>query len=310
MNRIKIVSISLLCAISLFFTGCLNLFTDSDEKRGQENFSSFINCLSENNLENLKSLFAKNKIAELENLDGDINELFVYFKGDVKEYKVSTPSVLNDSENNKIAKWLNISADVETTEEKYRFSICWCDTDTDDSENEGIWSLYVFNYKDNPLKDFSFYGEQSWIDLQWQVGINIVKPYKYAEMTLNIIESGNIDYIKLLFSTDVINSGAFEESVSELKSYYNVKHTESTETASKKEEERGENGQVKTIYEMRSYEVKTESGNYYVAVKYCDKSENIEDTGIRSFYIKQTKPLADPYWGDGLWTKGINIDVN
>ena len=84
MNRIKIVAISLLCAISLFFTGCLNLFTDSDEKRGQENFSSFINCLSENNFETFKSLFAKNKIAQLENFDDDINELFVYFKGDIK----------------------------------------------------------------------------------------------------------------------------------------------------------------------------------------------------------------------------------
>ena len=82
------------------FTGCLNLFSDSDKKRGEEHFANFINSISEKDVEYLNSLFAKNKIAELEKFDDEINDLFVYVKGNLKGYNVSTPSALNDSDNN------------------------------------------------------------------------------------------------------------------------------------------------------------------------------------------------------------------
>lgn len=287
------------------FTGCGLLKTDTDA--AENNLEKLIGCIQERNVEDIKSLFAANRISDIENFENDIQELLNCYKGEFISHDFDMPATENDSHNGKRRKWFIIGANILTTEAKYRITLYWCDLDDTDSRNVGIWSMYLFNYEDNPLEDYSFYGTDRWGNAVHN-GIHIVKPYKYAEMTLNIIESGNIDYIKLLFSTDVINSGAFEESVSELKSYYNVKHTESTETASKKEEERGENGQVKTIYEMRSYEVKTESGNYYVAVKYCDKSEIQENTGIRSLYLwnAEDKP-EDINLNNLLWIDGIHV---
>lgn len=207
------ISIVLCICCVLTLCGC-GLFDDvkTDSSAAKENLEKLIGRLDSKDNSGVKALFAANKIADIQSFDEDISELLDIYKGSFVSHDFDTPATINDTHNNVQKKWFIIGADITTTEEKYRATMYWCDMDTSDKGNVGIWSLYIFNVKDNPLDDYTFYGDNTWSDDN-RKGIYVVKPFKYISMTMKILQSGNVENVKTLFAPKVLNDNpAFDES--------------------------------------------------------------------------------------------------
>ena len=298
-----------LCVCSTFaLCSCGLLETNSDVAKA--NLEKLIDCLDKNDNNGIKALFASNKIADIPNFDEDVSELLELYKGSFVSHNFDTPATEDDIHNNNKKKWFIIGADIITTQERYHATIYWCDMDTSDKGNVGIWSLYFFNIKDNPLEDYSFYGDSSWDDENVK-GIYVVKPYKYIDMTMNILQSGNIENVKTLFAPNVVkNYSAFNESVDSFFSYYSAKYTACTEVALDTDIQLDADGNMTKRFRMFSYSIDTDSGKYSIAVRYCDKdTEDSNNLGVHSIYIRQGENSVDtPFCGDLMWYEGINIE--
>lgn len=167
----------------LTFSGCLpGFFIDSDTDAAKKDLENLIDCLENDDHDGLKNLFAANRVADIESFDEDINKLLVYFDGELESYKTDYPSTDNDIDGSLRRKWYIISADIVTTTETYFLCSYWCELDTSDNNNVGIWSIFIFNYKDNPDKEFTFY-PGSWGDKVMD-GIHFVK-YVDGELVSN-----------------------------------------------------------------------------------------------------------------------------
>lgn len=310
----KIISLFIsivLCICSMFaLCSCGLLETNSDAAK--ENLEKLIDCLDKNDHSGVKALFASNKIADIQNFDEDVSALLNLYKGSFVSHNFDMPgATFDDVDNNVKKKWFIIGADITTSQEKYHAIMYWCDMDTSDKGNVGIWSLFIFNVKDNPLKDYSFYGDSDWDDDN-RKGIYIVKPYKYIDMTMNILQSGSVENVKTLFAPKVINDNtAFDENVENFFSYYSAEYTACTEIATDTDIQTDADGNMTKRFRMFSYSIDTADGKYSIAVRYCDKdTENSENVGLHSVYIRQGENSADhPYWGDGLWSEGISVDL-
>lgn len=60
-----------------------------------------------------------------------------------------------------------------------------------------------------------------------------------------------------------------------------------------------------------SYDVTTSAGNYRIAMQICMiDSSDPENVGMSSFYITKAEDTdtSYAYWGDQLWSPGINVD--
>lgn len=302
--------IILVCsAVALCSCDMFNAKTNADA--GREDMNRFINCLNSKNSDGMKSLFSVNHTARIVGFDEDISELFELYKGEFISHNFFEPSMVEDDVHNGVQKkWFVISADITTTEDVFHVAMYWCDMDTSDSGNVGIWSLYIFRVEDNPLSDYSFYGDEPW-ESEKQAGIHVVKPYKYIEMTVNIFQSKDSDAVKTLFAPSVISgNSALNNSIQNLFSYYSTEFTSYTQVASDETVKTDADGMVTERYKMSSYKLDTADGTFLLAVKYCDKSVGSSDAvGMYSVYICKSNPTDEPYWGDGLWTEGINIDT-
>ena len=111
----------------------------------------------------LKSLFAKNAVADLESFDNEIKEFFDYFKGDFISYDdhsaVDSRETINSGESRKT---LFSTYDIVTTEESYRVAIKDICEDTFNEDNVGIWSIYIIRLEDDTNPEFAYRGDDKY----------------------------------------------------------------------------------------------------------------------------------------------------
>lgn len=172
-TSIGLLIILLFVIIAVSLCGCI--LPKTNEEVAKDNLEQLISRLENNDHDGVKALFASSRISDIENFDKDIDELLDYFDGEFVSHDFSGPATIDDIDSGIRKKWFIIGADITTNEGRYFVSMYWCALDTADKNNVGIWSLYIFNYEDNPTNDFSFYPEGTWDD--WS-GITIVKEYK------------------------------------------------------------------------------------------------------------------------------------
>lgn len=176
MKKLLVALTSCIVLICCMFTfaGCLPwFFVDTDTDAAKKDLEKIIKCLENNDHDGVKNLFAANRISDIEDFDDDIDELLIYYDGELVSYQTDFPSTQDDIDGKLRRKWFIITADVVTTTDTYFFSMYWCEKDTSDKNNVGIWTLYIFNIKDNPDKKYTFYDEP-WGDEAIN-GIHIVK---------------------------------------------------------------------------------------------------------------------------------------
>ena len=311
MKKTITILITLLFAICgiLSLIGC-SFDYSSDTETSKKNLEQLIDCMGKKDRDGVKALFAPKRISDIEDFDDDVDELLSYFVGDFVSHDFNLPATFDDIHKGDKRKWYIIGANVTTTSGVYRFSMYWCQEDTTDKSNIGIWSLFIFNHNDNPLYDFSFYGDSDWDDPD-RKGIYIVQPYKYIEMTMNIFQSENTEYIKTLFAPMAIDEETqFINSVNEFLSLYSGGVVSYKEKFADEEVATSTDGKATKICRMYSYEIETSENKYDVALKYCEKdSGNPNAIGLQSVYIRRcVASESEPYLGDGLWANGITVE--
>lgn len=173
MKRISIVLSTILLFAILAASLCGCILPKTNAEAAKDNLEKLISCLENNDHSGVKALFAPSRIRDIEGFDSDIDDLLYYFNGEFISHDFDNPpATFDDIDSGIKKKWFIISANITTSEGEFFVSMYWCDLDTANKDNVGIWSLYIFNHEDNPSNDFSFYPEGTWND--WS-GITIVK---------------------------------------------------------------------------------------------------------------------------------------
>lgn len=134
--------------------------------------------------EKLKSLFAKNALNKIENLDDSIEELFSYYEGEYTSYDDwgAFHETGEIKYGNKITE-LRSTYDIVTDKGNYRATMKMISVDTNDSDNIGVWSIYIIKAENDDDLSCAYWG-----DLKYTPGINLdIKNAPDAHIDINNI---------------------------------------------------------------------------------------------------------------------------
>ncbi|MDQ7096304.1 DUF5104 domain-containing protein [Desulfosporosinus sp. PR] len=127
-------------------TGMLN--KESDDKKADARLEQVIVAIQNQDKNALTAMFSKQALAEAKDFDGSMNYLFELFQGKVQSKK-NDGLIVDESDNyghsKKEVKSFYI---VETDKQKYLFFLLEYTTNTDQSDNVGLYSLRVIKAED------------------------------------------------------------------------------------------------------------------------------------------------------------------
>ena len=296
--------LSVVCMV--FATSCFGFILDTDESIANANKVKLLDCLQEGNHDKIKALFAPKKIADIDDFDKDIDKLLNYYRGEYLSYGKGGPITTTDKHNGNIEKEFNMSFDVTTTEDAYRFHLIWYVEFTADRGNVGIWSLSIIKFDDDVSPETSYGGDGT-----HRAGINIGKIHvlDYMESMIDCLQSCTPAEFKALFAPNKINGiETIDNDIENLYCFFVGEIQSCSWDTPILYSTENENGVI-NYYDMTFF-VRTAVTRYGFAIRWC-----VEDTidngnvGVWSLYITEysSEYYKDPYWGDGLWTNGINI---
>lgn len=152
----------------------LGRYSHDDQGDANAKMDKVLEAIKNKDKDALKALFSKKAIAEVENFDQSIIELFDFFQGDFISYNdwsaVGVEEGMNDDGTGRHWKCMDSTYDVETSKQKYRFAIQDFTIDTADPDNVGIYSLYIIKMEDDTDQNFAYRG-----DGKYTPGINFNK---------------------------------------------------------------------------------------------------------------------------------------
>ena len=302
--KIAVIILSVVCMI--FATSCFGFFFDTDENDANKKKVELLDSLQSGDHSKIKALFAPNKIADINDFDEDIDELLSYYKGEYLSFEKGGPMTLTDKHYGEVIKYYDMSFDVTTTEDKYRFSIIWCVKCTFDKDNVGIWSLNIIRFDDDADPKASYRGDGSQTP-----GINIgrIHVLQYLENMVECLETGTPQDFKALLAPN--KTGGIETIDSDIEELYEFfVGTYKTRTFKTPILYSSKNGSEVINYYDMTFTVDTSVTQYSLAIRWCvEDTTDIGNVGIWSLYITECDENAwkEAYWGDGLWTNGINI---
>ena len=131
-----------------------------------------------------------------------------------------------------------------------------------------------------------------------------------TEELLKYLDEKNTSEISFLFSHNAkSNIADFNESIYEMIVYYDTSHKELLDFISNTTKSNDYGKKIKTY--TLSTNVDTLKGVYRLSIKWCVEDDfDSNNVGIQSLYIIKLEDDIYPeytYWGDGLWSNGINI---
>lgn len=302
--NIAVIILSAVCMI--FATSCFGLFLDTDGGDAESNMVNLLKCLQKEDRSAIKSLFAPNKIADIEDFDEDIDDLLNYYNGKYLSYGSGGIGAFKDSNYGDIVKYYDMSYDVTTTEDIYRFHLIWYIQDTTDADNVGIWSLSIIRFDDDPDPESSYRGDGSWTS-----GINIgkISVLYYLENIIECLQSGTPVELKSLFAPNKINGiETIDSDIEDLFAFFVGEYQGRGWDSPILYSSANESGII-NYYDM-SFFVITSVTQYRLAIRWCvEDTADPDNLGIWSLYITECEEdgRKEPYWGDGLWTNGVNI---
>lgn len=135
---------------------------DSDNDIAVKNLEKLLIAIENEDHDGIKTLFAPNIIADIDNFDQSIIELMAYYNGNYESYGSKGLGSEYDRHDGVEKKWLNMGYDITTTEDVYRIAIIWHIQDTSNAGNIGIWSLYIIRFDDDPNSNYTYAGDGLW----------------------------------------------------------------------------------------------------------------------------------------------------
>jgi hypothetical protein len=148
------------CTLPKGGTQMFHRYFDDDEKIANAQMDGILEAIQKHDAKTIKSFFSARSRKESKNLDRAIRELFDFYQGDFVSYDNWGGGFGGDVwENGQHQKELKSSYDVETTSQKYRFSIHLYVIDDFDPKNEGIWSLYIIKMEDDTDPSYAYGGD-------------------------------------------------------------------------------------------------------------------------------------------------------
>ncbi|WP_308897942.1 DUF5104 domain-containing protein [Candidatus Desulfosporosinus nitrosoreducens] len=121
---------------------------ESDDKKADARLEQVIVAIQNQDKNALTAMFSKQALAEAKDFDGSMNYLFELFQGKVQSKK-NDGLIVDESDNyghsKKEVKSFYI---VETDKQKYLFFLLEYTTNTDQSDNVGLYSLRVIKAED------------------------------------------------------------------------------------------------------------------------------------------------------------------
>ena len=303
---IAVIVLSVICM--MFATSCFGFIFDDFLSESKDNMLTLVECLEKEDRSAIKALFAPNKIADIENFDDDIEDLLRYYNGGYVAHKSGGTMSARDNDHGKVIEWHDMSYDIVTTEDTYRFGIEWCVECTYDKGEVGIWSLNIIRFDDDLAPEYSYRGDGT-----DTYGITIGKRsmYDYMTVLLACLEGGTPQDFKALFAPNKIKDvKTIDNDIEKLYSFYKgvecggggasaTSHTEKTE------------GGVINYYDYTRHVITTVT-SYRFVIRWCvEDTANPGNVGLWSLYVKEfsEEDWQVEYWGDGLWTNGVNIVV-
>ncbi len=131
--------VSTISLSSCFFSG------KAESERLKKISDSVVDGCFSKKREDIKNVFAKNIVDEVENFDEQADCLIDYLKGDFDGYEYRNPSSMEgyyDSGRRKIYRWFG-SFTVHTTLTNYYLRFYYCSADDFDKKNIGVIALMV-----------------------------------------------------------------------------------------------------------------------------------------------------------------------
>ena len=258
-------------------------------------------------------MFAPNKLADIDDLDESIQELFDYYEGEFVSHPNSTPGSMKDSDYGTVKEYFLIRNVVYTTADTYYFTIFWSIRDDTDQGNEGIWSLDVMRSEDSP----GDHEQYCYVGSDWATGIHVgvISSEYYNDLFFKSVQERDRSGVKSLFAANAIAGiDHFDESLDALLLYYEGEYWYGNWKDSEFQSSRDKGEKV--IFHNFGHNEVTTKHSYDFAFRWCSQDTADEDNiGLWSVYVRRyeyneetySETLRTPYWGDGLWTNGINF---
>lgn len=260
--------------------------------------------LDTDNTEVLYELFAKNSMEKIDDFSSQAADLFEYYQGISCNISQHNGLMVTDKfDHGKSSKVFDISYTINTDIAEYSLAVKWCVEDDFDEKNIGIQYIYILNSENNPYPEYKYWGDGTGTE-----GIFTNRLYGgfYTDLFMERVVKRDRNAIKEMFREDIINVAGFNDKIDMLFDNYECEY-DIVNSFVRPYETQTESG-----YEISSYYVKGFENaeiSYKVCMRWC--YHNIEDkSGIVSLYIMRVNGqinMDNPYWADGLWTKGINL---
>lgn len=128
----------------------ISVLTHKDNGQiADEHLTQVIEAIENHDKEALRAMFSKQAFNEAEDLDGRIDYLFDFVKGDIESWESIVSGALDGSYNHghiveKVRSWYTVTTD----KEKYLFFLLEYQEDTDHPENVGLYMLQVIKAED------------------------------------------------------------------------------------------------------------------------------------------------------------------
>lgn len=296
----------LLCGIliSILFvlSGCE--IGKSDRSICFEKMQELIAILDTNDKEALNRLFAENSIKKIDDFPSQAADLFEYYQG--TSYKISENNgliVTDKFDNGKATKVFDISYIINTDISEYSIAVKWCIEDDFDKSNVGIQCIYILNNENNPYPEYKYWGDGTGTE-----GIFTNRLYGgfYTDLFMERVAKNNKNSFREMFREDIAKAVEFEDKMNVLFDTYECEYDIVNSFV------RTYSDDNETGYEISSYYVKgfeSAEVSYKMCMRWCYQN-TFDRQGIVSVYITKINgqiDMEEPYWGDGLWTEGINI---
>ena len=168
----KLILMILVLVSLLLFSSCDEIWGNSgggifvsDEEQADARMEQIISAIKAYDKEALKSLFSKKAIDEANDFEDGVDYLFELLQGDINTYERDGFSGDGLIEYGKKSLMIRFAFNVKTDEDLYKFFVIDYNTDTINSDNQGVYMLELIKFTDE--KDL-----KSWQD-RMRAGIYI-----------------------------------------------------------------------------------------------------------------------------------------